>query len=215
VKDEKPAMRQWELIEAVHEFLAVCGELDRGAGTLSQRFAFVALTDGRVVYADLVSPTRNTAKPPPFHGGTIGVLNDRDWVFHDGTRTLRFAQGESTFDAAKDANLRDVELSSRWYNLDDALGIVCVQGSGKQLYRERPTAGARGRREHLFHLNAAARLPAQSVLVFYPNQTAAGTRLAAGRCKFVAGADARHFAVVLDDGKRLEFDLQRLNVETP
>jgi hypothetical protein len=58
-------------------------------------------------------------------------------------------------------------------------------------------------------------LPARSVLVFYPSQSAARTRLAAGKCKLITGADPQQFSVVLDDGERLDFDLKRLNVESP
>ena len=228
VKNERPVLKQWELIDAARQFIAVCGELDRGSagggggGALAQRFAFVALADGRVVYADVVTAAaRRTAaaagnadKPPAFFGGTIGVLNDRNWVFHDGSRTLRFAQGEAKFAAAKDADFRDAQFSSPWYNLDDALGIVCLKTTGTQLFRERPTA-ARGRREQLFHLNANSPLPAASVLVFYPSHTAAQTRDIARRCKLVEGRDRLRFSVVLDDGKQLDFDLARFNVETP
>jgi hypothetical protein len=217
-KNESPQMKQWELIDAVGQFLGVCGELDRGSGALSQRFAFVALPDGRVIYADYVTPAPGNAateKPPAFHGGTIGVLNDANWVYHmPATRTLHFAQGQATFDATKDADFHNIELTSPWYNLDNALGIVCLQTSGKQLYCERPTA-ARGRREQLLHLSDASALPAQSILVFYPAQAAARTRIAAARCKLIATADPKKFSIVLDDGKRLDFDLKRLNVDAP
>jgi hypothetical protein len=218
VKNERPRLKRWELIEAVGDFLAVCGELDRGNGALTQRFAFVALPDGRVVYADHVTATPNAAnaKPPTFHGGTIGVLNDRDWVHHErAARTLRFADGQHVFAAAKDENLRDVEFAgSPWFNLDDALGIIALRATGRALYQEKPTA-ARGRREQLFHLSAGAPLPAQSVLVLYPSQTAARTRFTAGKCKLIPGDDPLRFSVALDDGKRLDFDLERLNVESP
>jgi hypothetical protein len=215
-KKETPQLKEWNLIDAVGDFLAVCGELDRGGGALSQRFAFVALPDGRVVYADIVTAiATNTARPPAFHGGTIGVLNDANWVYHTAaTRTLHYAQGQATFDATKDADFRDIEFASPWYNLDNALGIVCLQTTGRQLYRERPTA-ARGRREQLLHLNAAATFPARAVLVFYPAQSAARTRAVAPKCRLIATADPQKFSVVLDDGKRLDFDLKRFNVDAP
>ncbi|MEA2707551.1 MAG: hypothetical protein QOF78_152 [Phycisphaerales bacterium] len=215
LKKESPAVRQWNLIDAVHQFLAVSGELQRGDGVLSQRFAFVALPDGRAVYADIISAIAAEPAPPKFHGGTIAVLNDRDWVHHDGSRVVRTIRGETHFAASKEANFHDVELSSPWYNLDDALGIVCLSTSGKQIYHERPTTPARGRREQLFHLNDSSALPAKCVLIFYPAQDATRTRDAAERCRLIAGRDPRKFSVVLDDGKRLDFDLNAFNVETP
>jgi hypothetical protein len=214
VKNERPQLKRWALIESVGDFLAVCGELDRGNGALAQRFAFVALPDGRVVYADHVAAKSNT-KPPIFHGGTIGILNDRNWVHHpNAARTLRFAGGQHVFAAARDEHFRDIEFDPPWYNLDDALGIVALLTTGRAVYQDKPTA-ARGRREQLFHMSAHALLPAQCVLVLYPAQTAARTRVAAGRCKLIPTEDPLRFSVALDDGKRLDFDLKRLNVETP
>jgi hypothetical protein len=215
-KSDKPRLVQWDLIDAVGDFLAVCGELHRAEGAFAQRFAFVALPDGRVVYADVVAALR-TDPPAPrtFTGGTVGVLNERDWVHHDGARTLHHAGGSTDFAAAKDADWRAIDFASPWYNLDGALGIVCLSTSGAQVYHEKPTPGARGRREQLFHLNANSPLPAASVIVFYPSHSPEKTRAAAERCKLIAGRDPRQFSVILDDGTRLNFDLNTFNVESP
>lgn len=87
-------------------------------------------------------------------------------------------------DATTDA---PVEFRSRWFNLD-GLGIVRVAASGPARYVPSPTSAA-GRLEQRFHLNAiataslapqgSAALVAQSVLVFYPGQSAAATRAGA------------------------------------
>jgi hypothetical protein len=216
-----PTVRHWDVIEHLGEFSAVCGELFRLDGAAVQRFGFVALEDGRVVYADVVMPIKREPAAPPspptptFHGVPIGVLNDRNWVYHDShARTVHYDKGDVTFSAAKDGGFRTVELNSPWYNVDDALGIVCLNASGKQVYYERPTSTP-GRREQLWCLNDSPRLPAASAIVFYPSQPADKTRRAAGRCKFVAGGDPRKFSVTLEDGKRLDFDLKEFNIETP
>jgi hypothetical protein len=222
---EQPVVRQWDVIEHVGEFFAVCGEVMRLDGAAVQRFAFAALADGRVVYADVVTPLKKddrrggaaAAPPPPrFRGVPVGVLNDDNWVYHTGVgRTLHYDKGEQTFGASKSFDFRTVELTSPWYNLDDKLGVVRLNASGKQVYYERPTAGARGRREQLFSLNDCERLPATAAVVFYPSQPSDKTRQAAGRCRFDAGKDPRRFSVTLEDGKRLDFNLNDFNIETP
>jgi hypothetical protein len=217
-RGDKPLVRQWNLIEHVGAFLAVAGELTRLDGAASQLFAFIALEDGRVVYTDLVTPLgrRSATAPaiPHFRGALLGVLNDRNWVYHDGVRVLRSDQADVEFPAAKGDAFRNVESSAPWYNLDDALGIVCLATSGRQVFDEHPTS-APGRREQLFSLNDTPRLPAASTIIFYPSQPASKTRTAAGRVKLSAGKDPRKFSVTLDDGKRLDIDLIKLNIETP
>ena len=94
----------------------------------------------------------------------------------------------------------------------DLLGSDGLLGA---LVWPRPGENLFGRREQLFRLNSRSPLPARSVLVFYPSHTAARTRIAAGKCKLIATADPQRFSVVLDDGKRLDFDLEALNVESP
>ena len=218
---ETPVVRQWGLIESVGQFMSVHGELSRAEGELAQKFAFIALDDGRTVYADIVRPSGAGAgagagaagnAPPSFLGGTLGILNDRNWVYHDAERTLYHDAGATPFDANAPSPPDDARLRSPWYNLDDALGIICLHSTGAQVYASRPTA-ARGRLEQLFHLNASATVPAASVLIFYPAQPASRTRDAAAACKLIASGEPERFDVILDDGKRLKVDLKAFNVE--
>jgi hypothetical protein len=62
---EQPVVRQWDVIDHVGEFFGVCGELIRLDGAAAQRFGFVALADGRVVYADAVTPLKAPAPARP------------------------------------------------------------------------------------------------------------------------------------------------------
>src|SRR5437868_14777926 len=75
-----------------------------------------------------------------------------------------------------------------------------------------PTPSAiRARREQLFHLNSLTpeklAKGAQTALVFYPATEPPATEALAAKCKYEPGASDEQFAVVLDDGKRIAFDL--------
>jgi hypothetical protein len=191
--------------------LTVAGVIDRGDGALEQRVAFVALPDGRTVYVDTVTP-RPGKSVKSIGLGTLGVLNDLHWAYHDGTRTLKYEGGETTFSAADAAGSEPVPLSSPWYNLD-GMGIAVLSSSGKQLYLPKPTA-ARCRLEQLFHLNHSESPTSlkPTVLVFYPAQTADATRAAAARCNVHQSNDV--FDITLDDGARISVDLETLTVDT-
>src|SRR5439155_6722795 len=129
----------------------IAAVLSRADGAIEQRVAFVALADGRTVYCDSLRLT-GEKRPQAINLGTLGVLNDASWVYHDGKRTLRFEGGEKTF-VAKDAEKAEAfTASSPWYNLD-GLGIVCLKTTGEQIYNARRSA-VKARLEQLFHLNA-------------------------------------------------------------
>jgi hypothetical protein len=199
--------------------LGVAGVLARADGAVEQRFAFLALPDGRVIYADLLRLT-GSRRPTLLDLGTLGVLNDRNWPGHDGTRTLVHEGGSTTF-AAKDAALEPaVAYQSRWFNLD-GLGIVRVAAAGEARYVPAPT-GAAGRLEQRFHLSAippaelASAAPgaalAHAVLVFYPGQTSEATRQAADRCRLHGPAGTPDLRLTLEDGSEANIDLARLHI---
>jgi hypothetical protein len=213
VAREVPLVRE-VVLAPLAEALGAAGVLDRAGGAVEQRFAFLALPDGRVVYADRLRLT-GEVRPTLLDLGTLGVLNDLNWPGHNGTRVLAHAGGTRTFAAAEAAREEPVELPSRWFNLD-GLGIVCVAISGAPRYVPAPT-GAAGRLEQRFHLNAvpaavlAASEPgtaiAHSVLVFYPGQSVEATRAAAARCRLQSTPGALEIRLTLEDGSEVELDL--------
>ena len=197
--------------------LTVTGILDRGAGAVEQRFAFVALNDGTTVYADVLNAA-GFAKPATIDLGVLGVLNEPRWVYHDGQRTLRYEGGEKIFHAADAEKGESLDFSSPWCNLD-GLGIVCLKTAGHQVYTPKPSM-TRGRLEQMFCLNhvtspaatSAADAPfASTVLVLYPDQPWQVTRTMTTRCR-CEGDDPFRFAVILHDGRRIVINLQNSTV---
>jgi hypothetical protein len=216
---EAPVVRE-VVVAPLPNALGVAGVLERAGGAVEQRCAFLALPDGRVIYADLVRLTSAT-RPTLLDLGTLGVLNDRHWPGHPGRRTLAHAGGEQVFHAAEAERTPPWESSSRWFQLDD-LGIVRLAATGLARYVSAPS-GAAGRLEQRFHLNAipgpvlvAARPGeevARSVLVFYPGQSAAATRAAADRCTLRTDDGGRRLTLTLEDGARVHLDLSLLRIE--
>ncbi len=179
-KRDTPVVKKVSLATVMGGF-GIAAALSRSEGAIEQRIAFVALGDGRTVYCDSLRLT-GEKKPAAINLGTLGVLNDENWVYHDGKRTLKLDGGEKVF-LPKDAET--FEASSPWYNLD-GLGIVCLKTTGRQVYNARRSP-VKARLEQLFHLNAipAEATSAQTVLVFYPSQESDRTRDVAKRCKLV------------------------------
>lgn len=220
VAREVPVAKQVAIAPLV-DGLGVTGVLERGGGAVEQRFGFLALPDGRVVYVDRLTLVRE-ARPTLLHLGTLGVLNDVQWPFHDGTRQVFSAGGEREFVAARAATEAAVELSSPWFNVDQAFGIVRLAAAGPAVYAPVPTNAA-GRLEQRFNLAAvpasvlAAARPgaqlAQGVFVFYPNQTAERTAAAAARCALLSAPGESVVRVRLEDGLVVEFDLAALKLQ--
>lgn len=209
----------------------VAGVLGRGRGAVEQRFAFAALADGRVVYADSLCKV-GAGRLRALSLGTLGVLNDVAWPLHRGERTLAHEGGVARFAAADARTAAPASLDSRWLNLDDRLGIVRAASSGPATYVPAPTSAA-GRLEQRLHLNAVpdsvfatpdgveAALPASAlasgVFVFYPNSTAAQTRAASGRVALRTARAGRLLELRLEDGLllRIDLDASTVAVEPP
>ncbi len=216
---EAPVAKQ-VAVAPLAEGFGVTGVIDRGAGAAEQRFGFLALPDGRAVYVDRLAATGATL-PSRLALGTLGVLNDRAWPFHDGARTVFHEGGERTFKAADAAEESPAEFDSRWLNLDGVLGIVRLATSGPAVYTPQPT-GAAGRIEQRFNLNevpaaALARTPpggelARGVFVFFPNQAAPATKAAAARCVLLSAPGENPVRLRLDDGLEVTFDLVALKI---
>src|SRR5205823_9751015 len=143
-------------------------------------------------------------------------------VYHDGSRTLFYENGQRTFTAADADRQSPAEFDSGWFNLDDRLGIVCLASCG-QNYTPKPTS-APGRLEQIFCLNSVPAIAlavartnrplAKTALVLYPGQPTQATRELAGRCK-LESSDANHMTITLDDGVRIVFDLEKLSIAMP
>lgn len=188
----------------------VAGVLGRGRGAVEQRFAFVALPDGRVVYADHLRSTGVAVRLRALSLGTLGVLNDVAWPFHRGVRALAHEGGSESFAAAEARTAAPRRFDSRWLNLDDRLGIVRAASAGPAVYEPAPTSAA-GRLEQRLHLNV---LPASAfadlgggVFVFYPNRNAAWTRAAAEHVALRSAREGRLLELRLEDALLLRLDL--------
>lgn len=215
---EAPEVREVSVAPLATAF-GVAGVLGRGGGAVEQRFAFLALPDGRVVYADQVRLTGGI-RPTLLDLGTLGVLNDRHWPAHSGQRRLAHAGGTRIFAAADATREAPATFASRWFNLD-GLGVVRLAANGIARYVPAPS-GAAGRLEQRFHLNAIpteklAEAPpgaevAHSVVVFYPGQTAAETEAASGAGRLESAPGAPAVRLTLEDGGVVTLDLTRLNV---
>jgi hypothetical protein len=201
------------------KLLGVAGILSR-YGKLEQRFGFLALPDGRTVYVDILALT-GAERPTAVNLGTLGILNDANWPYHDGTRTVSFEGGSRTFAAAQAAEEGPVLLSSPWFNVD-GLGICILRASGQQVYVPQPTP-AMGRLEQQFLLNTipaeqlAAAEPSSvighSVFVFYPGQSVEQTRAAASRCRLLSEPAARVVRLTLEDDTKVTIDLDELSID--
>jgi hypothetical protein len=198
------------------------GVLERAGGTVEQRVGFLTLPDGRVVYTDRVTAT-GPLRPTLLDLGTLGVLNDVDWPWHTGVRTLTSASGTHTFAATRAAQEDPVVFDSPWFHLD-GLGIVRVATSGPARYVPAPS-GAAGRLEQRFHLNTtpASRVAsslsdqplAHGLFVFYPGASAAQTAAYATRCRLESAPGNPQVRLHLDDGTAVHIDLAALTLSLP
>jgi hypothetical protein len=206
----------------------VIGILDRGsirksttkprsAPIAEQRFAFVALPDGTTVYVDRFVPL-TPDKPSSVELGTVGVLNDVDWVWHGGKRTLFYDDGRTLFKAADAPTQPRLNLHSKWLNMDDKLGIVCLSSAGQSYIPQ--SNSNRGRLEQLLHLNVvppeqlSRGHPSQTAIVFFPQQSADQTKLVSEQCRIDSSDSApmiirlpQHLITV--DFEKLSVSLQK------
>jgi hypothetical protein len=220
IEKERPIARDVQ-IHQQSGGIAITGIIDRAEGAVEQRFAFMALDDGRSLYADAVRRVRPDAVMTRLDMATIGVLNETVWIYHNGRRRLLHAGGALEFLASNAQADDPVILSSPWFNIDDKLGILCLRATGEAVYDPRPSP-ARGRLEQLFHLNRIdpARLPADgsplagSVIILHPAQPHEQTRAVAMRARLHEQAEPDIFTVVLEDGKSIGVDLNRLRMTT-
>ncbi|MGI8905664.1 MAG: hypothetical protein ACR2IE_04140 [Candidatus Sumerlaeaceae bacterium] len=219
LKDDPPKIESVRRIES-SSTLGVIGKMMRGGNVARQHFAFVALPDGRAVYADHVEVT-TSAQVKQIDLGLLAVLNDQHWVYSRAKRQLFYESDSKTFTADGPEITQPVALHSSWYNLDDKLGIGVLQSSGRQTYLENHKIG-NGRLEQPFALNSIAidnttSAPAISptVVVFYPARDHTATRQLVSKCKAEPFSLSRPFAVTLDDSTRIRFSFadQQITIE--
>jgi hypothetical protein len=188
--------------------LGVIGNISR-AGAADQAFAFVALPDGRCIYADRVSVTTN-ARVLQMDLGTLNVLNDQHWINSPGKRTLYHDGASDLIMSEGPANDPPLKLASNWYNIDDRLGICVLSGSGQQQYVQNHKIG-NGRLEQQFILsqrgkNEATRSTGPTILTFYPGQGHSSTPVVLGKSHAEISKNGNSVAVTLDDNKRVLID---------
>lgn len=220
VRHERSIIKDVRYIELDNGF-AVLGIASRAEGAVEQRFGFVARSDERSVYVDRLYASPD-AQIDALELGTIGIANEPHWIYHRGVRTLSF---QRTKEHITGAGLDETPFlfSCPWFNVDNVLGIVCLEGSGNQswipIHRYQ-----RGRLQQLFVLNHYDErtlpireengLVAETALVFYPGQPHRKTRKAASRCQYKVLPEDR-FSICLEDGTSIEFDLNELSINVP
>ncbi len=224
-KKEYPQVNKTKIVPILNT-LAVTGVLDRGKGVVQQQFAFLALPDNRTIYIDNVIQISTASKIQSLELGTLGILNDSNWVYHNGKRTLYHSDGETVFTATGTASdAAEIKFSSPWYNIDNELGIVCLKITGGQKYVANHNP-SRGRIEQLFHLNnlenpvlpikrisKTKRLLAETVLIFYPGQQWTDTRTVPEKCNIIVDPkNSSCYKIMLEDGKTIVFDLKKLDI---
>ena len=215
LKGEAPLVRE-TVVQDLGDAFGVAGVLERADGQFEQRFAFVALPDGRAVYADRVLVTSATRHAMTLRLGTIALANEPRWACHDGDRTIHHEGGHSNFGCRSGKSTATVTFpASAWFNVDDQLGIATVKCTGRPQYD--PACDVRhGRVEQLFHANTVrigpqetgSRSPvAETVLVFHPGKDRRETATVAAKCTL------RNGTLTLDDGASLVIDLDALSVK--
>jgi len=195
----------------------ITGIIERGNGTLEQRFGFLALDDDRSVYIDTIRAVTAT-DVTALELGAVSILNDADWCFHNGERTMYHEDGKCVF-TSKGDDETPVHLKSRWFNIDNELGIVCLRSAGQRyLPWHRPW---RGRTRQLFSLNHTeiedkeylGENIAETAIVFYPGKGRRFTRKAATRCKIGRDHNSGDYVIRLEDGREITIDLVDLKME--
>lgn len=204
LKKEQPRVTGASAFGATKRF-HVAGTISRADGALEQRFAFAALDDGRAVYVDdvrVVKPVDDLT----MNLGTLSILNDKNWVWHDGSRTIYGDNSAIISDVKDGREAQPREFTSSWVNVDDKLGIV-IPGGSRHTYDDNKTHG-NGRLEQLLNLNAISSVDhaeptsapvARTVLVLYPGQTHKQTESLAAQVKAEWKADGM-CELTLDDG---------------
>jgi hypothetical protein len=207
----KSLVRKVNIID-IPDTLAICGIVNHVAtattksatqpAPVEQRFAFVALPDGRAIYAD--------DRPEPL---MLGVLNDLHWVYHNGKRTIYFNDGSITFNAANATTDPPFKHASAWSNVDDALGIVSLAADDTEIsYDSRPVRASARLEQRLILGSSNLQSGLQNVLVLYPGQHADQTAQCAKRCA-LDQPDASHRVIKLDDGTEIAVDLGDLTIQ--
>jgi hypothetical protein len=222
---ERPAVKEIRRCDVADGF-AVCALLERGGGALEQRLAFVALPDGRTVYAENVLRAAPQPEITQLDLCTLGVLNEPNWVYHQPPRrAISYLDNDEKivrveFAPRPPENEAYYTFGDSTLNLDDCLGMVrpLVYGGGAQ-YLATPTP-ARGRTEQMLTLCTVhpgwankckpGESIARNVIIFYPGQSAKQTM--GTRCDAEEADGGKRVLLTLEDNKRLSIDYEKLTV---
>ncbi len=215
IKNERPVVGRLEVMPYENE-LAIAGVIERAEGKLEQRFAFVTLSDGRTLYVDRVSAVAALDTPTTLSLGTIPILNDHNWIYHDGDRTIHYAGGQLNI-PARPQETKPVTFDSPWINLDGELGMVVLKRTGRSVLYPEPYP-ARARIQQLLHLNQSpwkeiksGQLVAETAVAFYPARDSAATRRAAAKSSFSI-EEGNEIILTLEDGRTVAVNFDALKV---
>ena len=218
LENESPKVREAKVIP-MPDALAVAGVLERAGGRIEQRFAYLALPDGRVLYVDRLTAADDAPMPGlTLALGSVGILNDPYWVHHDARRTVHHAGGSQTFEALA-GSAAPVNLPSPWANVDGELGLVVLAAPGGLRYTPNHTP-SRGRVEQRLDVGivegrTAGKTLAETAILLLPGRDAGETREMSAKCRIEraeTGADHPSFLITLDDGRRVTLDLDALAI---
>lgn len=101
------------------------GELNVNDGTLNNRFAIYSTPGNAVIYTDYVR-ANSAVTITGERGGLMAISTDE---LTRPTRTLYYADGDKTTHKQSNGS-RLVTINSHWTNIDNALGVVNVDGTG-------------------------------------------------------------------------------------
>jgi len=217
-KRERPRAVEIKVTTGTRHF-AVTGRIERGGGAAEQRFGFVRLDGGKVVWADCLVQTSTTAVRRA-DLGSLSILNDPQWVYYDGDRALHHEGGREVFRSEGPDDDPPVSFDSPWYNVDDKLGIHVIVATGKQVYHPNHKMG-NGRLEQLFHLNqrnfeagaptAEGAVLGRTFVLFAPGEGAAATKQRIGKLS-ATGADGK-YSLTLASEVQVQINLNQLSVQ--
>lgn len=141
LKDEAPRIREVKAktlrLRDEDVFTAV-GVADRADGSIEQRFAFISSTKGQTSYVDMWRGDDRTATAT-LDLGLISVLNDPNWVYHDGTRGFGSSLQEEMDISRGDPRPQILEI-------DGVMSVAVLGANGETFFPEK-TAPFRGRVE--------------------------------------------------------------------
>ena len=174
---KKPIVLEKVKVTPAADNFTAAATLARNDGAIEQSIAMVSLGDGIAVYVERLT-ARKALKLAGMETGTVGVLNEPEWVYQSGPRRVQWPGTTREIDGRKPA--ATFEVPGGWASIDNTWGFVSPDNLG--FTYEPNSKPARGRREQFLHLRPAAlreyqagEVIAQRSLVVCLNSTAEQT----------------------------------------